>query len=238
MPRQTYGRAGVGVRRMARPWLLAGLGLFLVLIVLMMWLLPRWRTPLGPGATIAVLLVLMMIGQSLTRIERRTDKMERGWKAEDAVEAELAKLDEGCHVIHDVVIGERGNIDHIVVSPTGVYAIETKSHAGKVTFDGQQLLLSGRKLEKDFLAQSYAEAMVLKEYLEKVSGGSDYFVTPLIVFTRAFVQVKGRAKGVKVLPLKWLTGELTRGKERLPDDARAAIARSLKHLTAEARSAG
>jgi hypothetical protein len=51
------------------------------------------------------------------------------------------------------------------------------------------------------------------------------------------VQVKGLAKGVKVLPLKWLTGELTRGKERIPEEKREAVARSLQHLTAEAKTA-
>ncbi|WP_084062218.1 nuclease-related domain-containing protein [Desulfofundulus thermosubterraneus] len=44
-----------------------------------------------------------------------------------------------------------GNIDHIMVGPTGVFVIETKSHFGEITFspDGN-LLLDGKPLEKDF----------------------------------------------------------------------------------------
>jgi hypothetical protein len=81
-----------------------------------------------------------------------------------------------------------GNIDHVVVGPARTFTIGTKSHWGKVAFRGGQLLLNGRPFEKNVLAQSYAEAKSLQEHLRKISG-KDFPVTPLLVFTRAFVEV-------------------------------------------------
>lgn len=81
--------------------------------------------------------------------------------------------------------------------PAGIFALETKSHRGQVTFQDDQLMLGGRPLEKNMLAQSYAEAMALKGYLRKATG-KDFSVTPVLVFASAFVKVRGKAKGVEV----------------------------------------
>ena len=43
-------------------------------------------------------------------------------------------------IFNDVLLREgkrRGNIDHIVVGPTGVFVIETKNNSGKVVYDGR-----------------------------------------------------------------------------------------------------
>ncbi len=138
-------------------------------------------------------------------------------------------------MIHDVIVGP-GNIDHVIVGPSGLFVIETKSHRGQVTFDGDKLLLGGRPFEKNFLAQAYAEAMALKEYLKKATG-SDFDVTPLLVFSAGFVKVRGRARGVEVLPLKWLNDRIRKGGEVLSADERQRLARALATLTDEARRA-
>lgn len=219
-------------------WLLAGLGSCAGLLFVVWELMRVNRAGLGVGGVLVVL-ALLGAGQGLLeRIDRRTSQMERGWQAEDAVEVALEKLDDGCHVVHDIVLpGGRGNIDHVVVTGRGIYAIETKSHRGAVTFDGSRLLLNGHPFEKDVLAQTYAEAMALRDYLATVSGGEKHYVLPVLVFTRAFVKVRGGAKGVRVLPLRWLVGQLSGAGERTPEEKRAAIARSLEPLTAEAMDA-
>jgi hypothetical protein len=71
-----------------------------------------------------------------------------GLMGERAVGEELNQLMvEGCRVFHDYPGGPDGSIDHVVVAPTGVYAIETrtrrKRNGGKqdeeLTFDGTKL---------------------------------------------------------------------------------------------------
>jgi homoserine kinase len=43
-----------------------------------------------------------------------------------AEEINLLMLD-GCRVFHDVPIEPYGNIDHVIVAPSAVYAVETKT---------------------------------------------------------------------------------------------------------------
>ena len=60
-------------------------------------------------------------------IERR--KSVLGLEGELATAEELNRLMlKGCHVYHDIPF-EYGNIDHVVVSSSGVYAVDTKMHS-------------------------------------------------------------------------------------------------------------
>ena len=59
------------------------------------------------------------------------DRRDRGASAEEHVGSLLAQLpDDEWHVVHDASFG-RGNIDHILVGPAGVFTVETKSHRGR-----------------------------------------------------------------------------------------------------------
>jgi hypothetical protein len=73
-----------------------------------------------------------------------------GFAGERAVAEELNQLMlYGCRVFHDVPMEPYGNIDHVLVTPTGIYAVETKArHKRKappgrrdyeVVFDGKAL---------------------------------------------------------------------------------------------------
>lgn len=109
-------------------------------------------------------MLLGLMRYVLDETEKSVRKAKRGEVAERSVARELERLDDRFHVIHDVIVGP-GNIDHVVIGPSGLFIVETKSHPGLVTFNGERLLHSGRPFEKDFLAQAYAESMSLKEYL-------------------------------------------------------------------------
>lgn len=233
MPRTTAGTAGASVRRMA--WKRLGIGaLLLVLLFAAWWLLLGDTIQLPPYAFLAVLVLVPMVMRIvMDETDAKVDRAVRGAEAEERVSDILDQLPEEYHVVHDVVIG-RGNIDHVVVGPTGIFTIETKSHRGKLTEEQGQLRLNGRALEKDFLAQAYAEAMAVKAYLKKISG-KDFFVSPMLVFTAGFVSVKGSPKGVTVLPGKWLLERIQRGAERLDKDEASRLARALGTMTDESR---
>jgi len=57
-----------------------------------------------------------------------------GAQGEETV-AEYLKFLNGCYfTIHDVVLpGMKGNMDHIVLGPNGIFVIETKHHKGYIT---------------------------------------------------------------------------------------------------------
>ena len=60
-----------------------------------------------------------------------------GAQGEEEVAECLNLLDDRYYVIHDVVLPEMtGNIDHIVLGPNGIFAIETKNHKGFITCQG------------------------------------------------------------------------------------------------------
>ena len=65
------------------------------------------------------------------KVEDNDNSWGRGFEAEELVGTKLAALGNEYLVIHDVLKDkEKGNIDHIVVGPTGVFVIETKANYG------------------------------------------------------------------------------------------------------------
>jgi hypothetical protein len=120
-------------------------------------------------------------------------------------------LPEGNFVIHDFNSG-KGNIDHILIGPKGIFTLETKSHAGKVSFDGKKLLRNGRPFEKDFLKQAWAQCYLVREILARW-GITDPLPEPVILFTRASIEVRGKAKGIDILDL----ASFSRTIDQLPD---------------------
>jgi hypothetical protein len=69
----------------------------------------------------------------------------------------LERLPSGCHVFHDIPVGQRGaNIDHIVVGPAGVFTINAKNVKGKVWLASRTLLVNGHKT--DYLPKEVREA--------------------------------------------------------------------------------
>lgn len=77
----------------------------------------------------------------------------------------------GCTVLHDVP-GDRFNIDHVVIGPRAVYAVETKSVRKpkddyKVIYDGNRLQFPGFSDSKR-LEQTRRQADWLAKYLRQV----------------------------------------------------------------------
>jgi hypothetical protein len=120
----------------------------------------------------------------------QADRWLRGAAGERAVGAVLAQLeDEGWRALHDISLG-RGNVDHVLVGPGGIFTIETKSHPGRIGID---------RIDPKMLKQAYAE----KKLLENVTGLN---VQPLLVFSRAYLvgHVPAKRQGVTILPARML----------------------------------
>jgi hypothetical protein len=145
-------------------------------------------------AEIALLVSMFVISRYVLPLVERRD---RGASAEEHVGSLLEVLPaEGWHVIHDASFG-RGNVDHILIGPAGVFTVETKSHPGPVRVG---------RLHGGTLRQAHAQ----RKAIEKVTGLN---VEPLLVFSRAWVdRPLARRKGVRVLPARMLIGHL--GKRR------------------------
>ena len=142
-----------------------------------------------PLALVELVALGVMIGG--TRLySAQADRWLRGAEGERAVGAVLAQLeDEGWRALHDISLG-RGNVDHVLVGPGGIFTIETKSHPGPIGID---------RIDPKMLKQAYAE----KKLLERITG---FEVQPLLVFSRAYIvgDVPAHRRGVTVLPARML----------------------------------
>lgn len=141
--------------------------------------------------------------------KRNHGNWSQGAEGEEVVGGILEGLSaEGWHVIHDVSFG-RGNIDHIVVGPGGIFTVETKSRQGKVFVE---------HLDQKMLAQAYAE----KKTLEEITGME---VQSLLVFSHAYLvgRVPAWRRGVAVLPARMLAGFFARRRPTMSVEEAAAI---------------
>lgn len=174
---------------------------------------------LGLPAVIVLVLIFREVINSLEKegkyLKKRARDAERGARGEIKVSEKLKDLPDGYNVLHDIAF-QGFNVDHIVIGPTGIFVIETKSHHGKVTAKGDIVLLNGHMPEKDFINQTWKQVYSIKELLKERSG-KEWSLKPVLCFTNAFVEVRGAVKGIAVVNIKFLTQYLTGQAPRLPD---------------------
>jgi hypothetical protein len=149
------------------------------------------------ASEVALLAVIFAVSRYVLPL---VDRRDRGASAEEHVGSLLEQLPANrWHVIHDASFG-RGNIDHIVIGPAGLFTVETKSHPGPVRV--------GR-----VHGATIRQAQAQRDSIEQVIG---LRVEPLLVFSRAWVdRPLARRKGVRVLPARVLISHLRKRKETL-----------------------
>ncbi len=157
------------------------------------------------ASEVALLASMFVISRYVLPLVERRD---RGASGEEHVGGLLDELaGDRWLVIHDASLG-RGNIDHILIGPAGVFAIETKSHPGPVRTS---------QIHGATIAQARAEAKAVA----RITGVD---VEPLIVYSRAWVdRPMARRKGVRVVPARMLTGYLCKRPRRLSAEEIEAV---------------
>jgi hypothetical protein len=154
------------------------------------------------GATIS--LVLCQLFRVYSRGKLRVET-EPGLGVEDKgfVAGLSAELGENYRVIHDVQ-GPDGKIDLIVFGRDGgVFLIDTNSYPGRVEIMNDGLRLNGKSPDEDIIAQTLKNSLWLKDKLAELACGQ-VGVTPILVFTNAFVQPGTPVHGVAVTNRKYL----------------------------------
>ena len=186
----------------------------LILAIILALTIQNWQAlGLGGGAVLGLLILLRVLPDLIDKPIKRRIKEERradrGAAAEEVVGDLLAGLGDDFFVLNDIP-SPYGNIDHIVIGKDrGVFLLETKAHGGKVEVTDDQLLVNGKLPEKNFIAQALKNAYWLRDEIEKVTG-SKVWITPVLVFTNAFVPAGRPIKGVYIVNKKYLPGILQR----------------------------
>ena len=124
-------------------------------------------------------------------------------------------LAQGCRVYHDVQF-EGYNIDHVIVAPAGVYAVETKTRrkgleAGshKVKYDGQKLIYPGWD-DTYGLDQAERNAKSLAIWLSSAVG-EPVTVKPILTLPGWFIERIGKGRVHVLTPkeiLKFVTPDV------------------------------
>jgi hypothetical protein len=168
---------------------------FAAVLAWMEWIRYFFPRPPQPWVmtSLAVIAILFLI-----RKHQRTLPMARQLKLGAIGEEAVGQfLDEklrpiGCQIFHDV-LGDSFNVDHIVVGPTGVFAIETKTHskpmkgACNVKYDGEKVMVNGATPDRDPVVQAKCEAKWVSDLLEQ-STGRRFFVQPIVLYPGWFVE--------------------------------------------------
>ena len=175
-----------------------------------MFLIGR-HTPLAGTIAVEIGIIgavaLVLICRRMFRLLDQKRNCQLGLLGERAVGEELNQLMRtGCRVFHDVPNDPYGNIDHVLLAPSGVYAVETKGRrkresdgkeGHKVTFDGQSLQFGTGPQERKCLDQAKQQASRLSDWLSKATG-EPVHVQPVLALPGWFVERKGRGEVILV----------------------------------------
>jgi hypothetical protein len=196
--------------------------MFWVLVPFLLWALAgyEWwgmvkgveRQPLW--IAFGALAMTLVGGHRIYRTRTKVKALRLGLAGERFVGQMLEELRvDGARIFHDVQ-GDAFNVDHVVISPRGVYCIETKTftkpHAdAKIHYDGRSILVAGRVPDRDPVIQVTAAARWLEDRIVE-STGKRFPVRPAVVFPRWWIETApdARLAAVWVLEpkalLKWI----------------------------------
>jgi hypothetical protein len=113
---------------------------------------------------------------------RRLRSFFKGAEGEEAVARILSFLPSGHTVFNDLQLHSGGpSFDHIVVSPAGIFVIETKTWSGEISFENGQVLRNGRPPDRPPLKQVKEAAAALMDHLS-AAGCPEAPVRPVLCF--------------------------------------------------------
>ncbi len=206
---------GYRVARAGRRRGLARCGLLVALGAVCGWVALHHPGPVRWLAALAgvTLLVTMMA----TRPKPDPERWLRGAAGERATAAVLERLPERKWVVmHDLPLrGHRANIDHLVIGPSGVWVVDTKTTVADVRTSWRSVRMGRRKVDA---GPTRWEAGMVSELLGVP-------VRPLIVMHAGGLGPRGGRVGrVRVVPPGALVKTLRRGRRQLSRRQVASLA--------------
>jgi tetratricopeptide (TPR) repeat protein len=141
-----------------------------------------------------------------------------GKRGEIMVTNTLKELDDSHYLINDIKLHSKaGNIDHVLFSPKGIFAIETKNWTGTIRCKGDDW---GRKIgnryeeEKSVSNQARKNAKDLYTYIYNRTQ-KKVFVSPICVFANPSVKLRIYKPTLPVLRIDELTRYITNVKSTI-----------------------
>jgi hypothetical protein len=176
------------------------LGAILASFFPLIWL-PEWaRLAMMSVAIFTIVLVDAWGEKNLEAAQKRSDAQLRETIGELLTDNILAGLPDTYMVINDLP-APGGNLEHLVVGPTGVFVLMTRNWRGVVTATSEgELLLNGRPTDRPYLAQWTEHLKAIRERVGEPVPGRELVLNRICVFTAARLEMKvGFAGGVRCL---------------------------------------
>jgi hypothetical protein len=127
--------------------------------------------------------------RKLNEIEKRRAAMRKGVAGENIVAKILEDFPEVFCIINGLTT-PFGDLDHVVIGPTGVYVLDTKNWKGVVSADGRgELLLNGKPTDKPTSKPFVIRMMNVKEKIKTLCN-LDPFFKAVLVFPIARVDAR------------------------------------------------
>jgi len=175
---------------------------------------------INPALMTGVALISIVICTlKLIKAKKKLNNLRLGRDGERVVGEILDNLRaKGCRVFHDLV-GERGNVDHLIISQKGIFVVETKTVSkpkkknAKILYDGHMLSINGYKTD-DPLNQVSCQSTWIKETLSE-STGKNFQVRSVILYPGWYVKMNNNAMKSNTWALK--PENLLRFIEKLPN---------------------
>jgi len=126
-------------------------------------------------------------GRRITALERERFYWGKGAIGAREIEAELQRLSNQFFIFHNLTTG-RGTFEHVVLGPTGFFALETKSWIGLIGVDqAGELTLNGQAVEQPYVKMFLRGIALLHDQLGTLAGVGDFHIRGLMVFPSAHV---------------------------------------------------
>jgi hypothetical protein len=159
-------------------------------------LFPTWLRLLILIGILPCIWILYKWGdKKLDALFKKREAMRRGAAGEIHVGNILTDFPDEFFVINDLTTPS-GNLDHVVVGPTGVFVLDTKNWRGVVSSDDKgELLVNGQPTDKPYIRQFVGRMLGIRDRVLALAPGLDPFYQALFVFTAARVDAKWGTTG-------------------------------------------
>lgn len=131
---------------------------------------------------------------SAKSVSRKWKQWWKGQAGEKAVIEALSALSDEYILINDLTLpSNRGNIDHFLVGPNGLFVLETKNYSGETECWEDEWLVNGRGI-KSLSKQAKANAVAVRTSLAKLLPNSEkqrrWFVVAILIFVNKQASLK------------------------------------------------
>ncbi len=150
---------------------------------------------------------------------------------QDVIKTLNRNLNDDYYLINEVYLGRGGDVDHIVLGPTGVFVLETKNWSGKILCDGDNWQRPGKHPMGSPSLQVKRNTQKIKHLIDSspVLRENGVWVEGIVVFTNQYSSLNISNPTVTILKLQQLPSHITSQKNMLTPEQIQQIAKQIQN---------